>query len=69
MKISLEQYGHKATYECEADDLTSTDVMQVVRGLMIALTWNDSVVIDGMKELVEEYEEFKNYKYDGCSNQ
>lgn len=69
MKISIEQYDHKAFYECETDDLNSTEVMQIIRGLMVALTWQDSVVIDGMKELVEEYEESKNWKYDNCSNQ
>ena len=69
MKLSIEQYGHKAFYECENDDLNSTEVMQIIRGLMVALTWQDSVVIDGMKELVEEYEESKNQKYDNCRNQ
>lgn len=59
MKISIEQYGHKASYECENDDVTSSEVMQVIRGLMVTLTWQDSVVIDGMKELIDEYEELK----------
>lgn len=69
MKISLEQYGHKVNYECESDDLTSVDVMQVVRGLMVAMTWDDSVVIDGMKELVEEYEELKDWKNGSSEHQ
>lgn len=69
MKISIEQYGHKVTYECEADDLNSTNVLQVVRGLMIALTWQDSAVMDSMKEIVEEYEELKNWKYGNSEHQ
>lgn len=60
MKISIEQYGNKAIYESDSEDLTSDEVLEVFKGLMITLTWQESTIIDGMKDLIEEYEEFKN---------
>ena len=60
MKISIEQYGHKASYETNAEDLNVYEVLEAFKGLMVTLTWQESTIIDGMKDLVKEYEEFKN---------
>lgn len=60
MKISLEQYDGKAIYESNSEDLTIDEVLEAFKGLMITLTWQESTIIDGMKYLVEEYEESKN---------
>lgn len=60
MKISLEQYGCKAIYETDTEDFTIDEVLEAFKGLMITLTWHESTIIDGMKNLVEEYEESKN---------
>lgn len=60
MKISLEQYGNKAIYESDTEDITSDEVLEVFKGLMITLTWQESTIIDGMRDLVKEYEELKN---------
>lgn len=60
MKISLEQYDHKASYETNAEDLNVYEVLEAFKGLMITLTWQESTIIDGMKNLVKEYEESNN---------
>lgn len=60
MKISIEQYDHKASYETNAEDLNIYEVLEAFKGLMITLTWHESTIVDGMKTLVEEYEESKN---------
>ena len=60
MKISIEQYNHKASYETNAEDLNIYEVLEAFKGLMITLTWHESTIVDGMKTLVEEYEESKN---------
>lgn len=62
MKITLENYNHKLTYETDCEDLTSTDMLKAFKALMIGVTFYESVVIDGMKEIIEEYDELRSSK-------
>lgn len=60
MKITLEAYEHKLSYETNRDDLTSTELLDIFKRLMIGITYSEDVVMTGMKELLEEYEDSDN---------
>lgn len=59
MKITIEHYEKKFTFETPYDDLTTYDVLNEVKGLMFAATWLESGIIEGMRQIVEEYDENK----------
>lgn len=56
MKITLEVYDTKITHEVDRDDLTSTEFLDIFKRMLIGVTFHEDVVISGMKELLEEYE-------------
>lgn len=57
MKITLEVYDTKITHEVDRDDLTSTEFLDIFKRMMIGITFSEDVVMDGMKELLTEYED------------
>lgn len=60
MKITMSAYDTVVSYEVGCNDLTSVEVLQAVKGLMYGLTFAEDSIIDGMKEIIAEYEDMRN---------
>lgn len=59
MEITMKQYDITVSWKIERDDLNTDDVLDAVKGLMIALTYKESSIISSMKEIAEEYEDLQ----------
>lgn len=55
----MKQYDITVSWKIERDDLNTDDVLDAVKGLMIALTYKESSIISSMKEIAEEYEDLQ----------
>lgn len=53
-RLTLECYDKKVTVEWPGSDISATDVIDALFGIMIAQTWDPTVVINSMKEFVDE---------------
>jgi hypothetical protein len=63
MKISFENHGVTVTAELPWDsDLDQ--VFNVVKGMLVSLTWHESMIDDYFIEKGKELEEFKNEEKD-----
>ena len=56
MKIQLSCYDDIVTFESTNNDLTSTEVLTIFKSLMESISFSPSVVIAGMKEVMDNYE-------------
>lgn len=53
MKILISEYDNTVTAEIP-DGSDTHEVLTTVRGLMIALTYYDKSILEGMKEILED---------------
>jgi hypothetical protein len=53
MKITIEQYDHKVTYEVPHDDVDLDEALQMIEGLLKAIGY----VFSGNLEIVNEWKE------------
>ena len=52
--LSIEQYGKKVTYELPYSDTTLDELIQGFIGCLVTLTWNENIVLEGLKDYAEE---------------
>ena len=56
MKITIENYGKKMSFETEYEDVSINEYMDIFYGLLISATFSPETVLSGFKEFVEEKE-------------
>ena len=64
MKITINHYDEETSIITKADDLTSTEVLDKIRGLLVAVGYNESNIIESFSELYEEHKFKLGYKDD-----
>lgn len=55
MKITIQHYDEEVSILMKRDDLTTTEVLDKLRGLLVACGYNESNIIDSFYELYEEH--------------
>ena len=56
MKITIENYGKKMSFETEYEDVSINEYLDIFYGLLISATFSPETVLNGFKEFVEEKE-------------
>ena len=56
MKITIENYGKKMSFETEYEDVSINEYLDIFYGLLISATFSPETVLSGFKEFVEEKE-------------
>ena len=56
MKITIENYGKKMSFETEYEDVSINEYLDIFYGLLISATFSPETVLIGFKEFVEEKE-------------
>ena len=54
MKIILEIYHNKYTVEVANDELTAYEFLEIIKGLMYQITYNDITINNAILELANE---------------
>lgn len=57
MRIVFETYERKVTVRTPNDDLDISELMQIIYDSLKGLTFSDTVILYGLKELIETIEE------------
>lgn len=52
MKITIEHYGHKLTYEVEHDDVSLNNMLEILERMLLA----DGYVFKGTLQLIDDEE-------------
>jgi hypothetical protein len=56
MKITIENYGKKMSVETNYEDASVNEYIEIFYGLLISATFDQSTIINGFKEFIEEKE-------------
>jgi hypothetical protein len=56
MKITIENYGKKMSVETNYEDASVNEYIEIFYGLLISVTFDQSTIINGFKEFIEEKE-------------
>lgn len=56
MKITIENYGKKMSVETNYEDASINEYIEIFYGLLISATFDQSIIISGFKEFIEEKE-------------
>ena len=54
MKISVESYGKKYTVECENDDLTMEEYIDILNNILLSIGFAQETILDGLDEFIKE---------------
>lgn len=57
MKITIENYGKKMSVETDHEDACINDYIDAFYGLLVCATFNPNVIINGIKDFIEEKDE------------
>ena len=54
MKISVESYGKKYTVECENDDVSMEDYIDILNNLLLSIGFCQETILEGLDEFIKE---------------
>ena len=57
MKITIENYGKKMSFETDYEDVSINEYIDIFYGLLISATFSPETVLNGFKEFIEEKDE------------
>lgn len=55
MKITIQHYDEEVSLSIKQDDLTTTEILDKIRGLLVACGYNESNIIESFDELYQEH--------------